>query len=99
MADVRRLPGPRNDAWNWQVLGLCRGMDSAVFFHPDFERGVARATRDATAKALCSRCPVQAECREHALTVREPYGIWGGLSADDRTHILSGPTSPRQPRP
>ena len=25
----------------------------------------------------------------HALAVREPYGIWGGLSEDDREQILS----------
>jgi WhiB family redox-sensing transcriptional regulator len=27
-------------------------------------------------------------CRDHALAVQEPYGIWGGLSEDDRTEIL-----------
>jgi WhiB family redox-sensing transcriptional regulator len=27
-------------------------------------------------------------CRAHALAVQEPYGIWGGLSEDDRAEIL-----------
>jgi len=31
---------------------------------------------------------VIAACRAHALSVQEPYGIWGGLSEDDRTTIL-----------
>jgi hypothetical protein len=31
-----------------------------------------------------SRCQVTAECREHASTVGEPYGIWDGLSAAER---------------
>jgi WhiB family redox-sensing transcriptional regulator len=27
-------------------------------------------------------------CREHALSVQEPYGVWGGLSESDRREIL-----------
>ncbi|KHF45177.1 WhiB family transcriptional regulator [Saccharomonospora viridis] len=27
-------------------------------------------------------------CREHALTVHEPYGIWGGLSESERETII-----------
>ena len=26
-------------------------------------------------------------CAEHALAVREPYGVWGGLSEDEREAI------------
>jgi WhiB family redox-sensing transcriptional regulator len=29
-------------------------------------------------------------CASHALAVREPYGVWGGMSEDDREEILSG---------
>jgi WhiB family redox-sensing transcriptional regulator len=29
-------------------------------------------------------CPVRIQCAEHALRVREPYGIWGGLSEEER---------------
>lgn len=88
MADVRRLPGQLTDSWDWQVHGACRDIDSTVFFHPDYERGVARAARDAAAKTICAHCPVVSQCRAHALTVREPYGVWGGLSAEDRDQIL-----------
>lgn len=28
------------------------------------------------------------ECRRHALRTREPYGIWGGLSEEERAEIL-----------
>ena len=34
MADTRRLPVPVTDIWDWQMRGACRGMDSALFFHP-----------------------------------------------------------------
>ena len=44
------------------------------------------------------RCPVRAECAAHALAVREPYGVWGGLTEDEREELMgrarrSGTTS------
>ena len=33
---------------------------------------------------MCASCPVLTQCAAHALTVREPYGVWGGMSEDDR---------------
>lgn len=88
MADVRRLPGPNTDVWDWQLHGSCRGLDSALFFHPDNERGPSRARRENEAKAICASCPVVDPCRAHALAVREPYGVWGGLSEAERTQLL-----------
>ncbi len=90
MADVSRLPGPNADIWDWQLLGACRGEDPGVFFHPEGERGPARAAREAAAKAICAQCPVINECASHALEVREPYGVWGGLSEDDREAVYAG---------
>lgn len=84
MADVRRLPVPVTAIWEWQMHARCRGMSSEVFFPADRERGPARADREARAKAVCQACPVLAQCRDHAMAVREPYGVWGGLSATDR---------------
>lgn len=91
MADIRRLPGPVADIYDWQIEGACRGMDSAFFFHPEGERGPARARREARAKQVCNECPVLTQCREHALEVHEPYGIWGGLSESERDTIIRGP--------
>lgn len=89
MANVRRLPGPIADIWDWQRLGLCRGRDSSQFFHPDGERGSSRYRREAQAKELCRACPVRAECAAHALAVREPYGVWGGFSEAERLRLLN----------
>jgi WhiB family transcriptional regulator, redox-sensing transcriptional regulator len=88
MADIRRLPGPNADLWDWQLRGSCRGADSSLFFHPEGERGPARAAREAAAKAVCSRCPVQDPCLQHALATREPYGVWGGMSESEREQAL-----------
>jgi len=55
-----------------------------MFFHPESERGLARAERVQRAKQVCNECPVLRQCRDHALTVQEPYGIWGGLDEGER---------------
>jgi WhiB family redox-sensing transcriptional regulator len=92
MADLSRLPGPNADIWAWQLKGACRQADPTVFFHPEGERGPTRLARDLAAKAVCARCPVIAECAMHALQVREPYGVWGGLTEDEREHIYADGT-------
>ncbi|MFD1716611.1 WhiB family transcriptional regulator [Georgenia deserti] len=89
MAELSRLPGPVMDLWEWQYEGACREADPDLFFHPEGERGGTRRRRDAAAKAVCATCPVIEQCREHALQVREPYGVWGGLSEDERLDELT----------
>lgn len=66
---------------------MCR-VDPALFFHPANERGVSRSRRIARAKQICYKCPVLRQCRTHALNVAEPFGIWGGMSEEDRDRIL-----------
>lgn len=87
MSDLTRLPGPVAELWDWQLLAACRGLSVEVFFHPDNERGSARAARDDAAKQVCATCPVRVECRAHALEVKEPYGVWGGMSEDERDEV------------
>jgi len=88
MTEVSRLPGPVADRWDWQLQGLCRELPTEMFFHPEGERGPRRRNRETAAKAVCNTCPVLAQCRAHALAVREPYGIWGGLSEEEREAII-----------
>ena len=101
MADISRLPGPNADLWDWQLHGACRGEDPSLFFHPEGERGAMKMARDNAAKSICGRCPVVKQCAAHALAVREPYGVWGGMTEEEREFILTGrrtaatiPTSP-----
>lgn len=91
MADISRLPGPNADLWDWQLQSACRAFDPDLFFHPEGERGPSRTAREAAAKAVCAACPVLLQCRLHALAVREPYGVWGGLSEEDRDAIYAAP--------
>ncbi|HIW96792.1 MAG TPA: WhiB family transcriptional regulator [Candidatus Corynebacterium gallistercoris] len=88
MPQPHQLPAPTASRWDWQLESACRGMESEVFFHPDGERGRARLNREMRAKMVCRTCPVMEQCREHALEVAEPYGIWGGLSESERAQML-----------
>ena len=70
---------------NWQLRGLCRGNHAHLFFPPStFERKDERQRREIRAKSICQVCPVQADCVDYALDIREPYGIWGGMTESDR---------------
>jgi WhiB family redox-sensing transcriptional regulator len=89
MADTSKLPNPVSEIWEWQASGKCRDLESSVFFHPDGERGFARADRIANAKRICRSCPVIVQCRHHALTAEEPFGIWGGLDESERRTAIA----------
>jgi WhiB family transcriptional regulator, redox-sensing transcriptional regulator len=74
----------------WQYRAACKGLQSHLFFPPNhIERKQERLRRERAAKAICRECPVLNECREYALMVREPHGIWGGLNEYERRQALS----------
>jgi WhiB family redox-sensing transcriptional regulator len=69
----------------WQREAACRGPIAKLFFPPNApESRSARASREARAKAVCRSCAVRAQCLEYAVEIREPHGIWGGLSETER---------------
>jgi WhiB family redox-sensing transcriptional regulator len=75
---------PPPDSKVWQLAGACRESDIDVFFAPDDVSGEERTRRDHAAKAICARCPVRAACLRHAVAARESFGIWGGLTTEER---------------
>jgi WhiB family transcriptional regulator, redox-sensing transcriptional regulator len=77
--------------WQWRLSARCRGEDPSLFFHPEAERGAARKARQRKAKAICADCPVTAECRLHSLRFPETFGIWGGMSEEERDRFLAAP--------
>lgn len=61
-----------------------------MFFPPSaVERKDDRERREERAKAICRVCPVQGPCLEFAVEIREPYGIWGGLTELERRQVVS----------
>jgi WhiB family redox-sensing transcriptional regulator len=85
----RQEPPPISENWSWQLDAACRGMPSAQFFHPWNERGSDRESRIEQAKRICAGCPVIDTCHRHALQAQEMYGIWGGMSEDERMVLLN----------
>ena len=83
----RREPRPEH-LRPWQEAAACRGEDSTWFFAAYDEQRRSRLHREARAKAVCARCPVMQLCRDHALRVEEPWGIWGALTEEERAEIL-----------
>ena len=73
----------------WHLRAACRGPESALFFPPPAaERREDREAREARAKDICLVCHVRQECLDFALRVREPHGIWGGLTEAERRRLL-----------
>lgn len=85
-----------NEHDDWQSRAACRGPQSVVFYPPSYvERRDERREREREAKAICRSCQVRAECLDYALRIREPHGIWGGLSEAERRKVLAGGAVPR----
>lgn len=63
-------------------------MPPEVFFPEDAGR-IGRRAREENAKRICRNCPVVSDCRDHALSTRETYGVWGAMSARDRVKVLT----------
>jgi WhiB family redox-sensing transcriptional regulator len=75
----------------WQAKAACRGQNGYLFFPPShFEKKHEKQQREQMAKAICNRCAVKKECLEYALAIREPHGIWGGMTELERKRLLSG---------
>ena len=58
---------------------------------PAHRPGASRreAIRETIAKGICKECCVRDECLDYAMKIREPHGIWGGLSETERRHLAN----------
>lgn len=71
------------------AVPACDGMDPDLFVGPDGEGRADREAREIEAKAVCSGCPLMADCLDHAMRHPE-VGVWGGTTDDDRRAIRLG---------
>ena len=79
---LRPVPGrpPTTRRGDWREAAVCRGVEVRLFY-PDSGRQAGPA------KAWCAVCPVRGACLEHALTAGERWGVWGGLTEDERRAV------------
>lgn len=83
-----------SDELEWRERAACLPYPSVLFFGLDDNEAPAdRRAREDQAKSICETCVVKQECLEYALTMREPYGIWGGLTEVERKARLRGRAS------
>ena len=69
---------------HWTGKAACRGQQDLFFAPEGFESERAKAVREAQARSLCAACPVQAQCGDYAQQHRAAYGVWAGMSEEDR---------------
>jgi len=62
---------------DWRLHAACADwpLDS---FYGDESNATSQALR------LCKKCPVRADCLNDAMTHNDPYGIWGGMTPEQR---------------
>jgi WhiB family redox-sensing transcriptional regulator len=88
MTVVSKALKPVADHWGWQFEGACNGIETDEFFLEDNMRGKTKRIREVNAIAICNTCPVKQQCLDHALSVPEVYGVWGGMTEEQR-HLLA----------
>jgi WhiB family redox-sensing transcriptional regulator len=72
----------------WWLKAAC-GPEKADLFFPEpgsLSRREWRR-REEAAKEVCAVCPVSEACLVEALLTPEEFGVWGGLTADERARL------------
>jgi WhiB family redox-sensing transcriptional regulator len=64
----------------------CRNNDPEIWF-PVGTVGMALYQTE-HAKTLCHSCPIEEACLAYALSYPETYGVWGGMSEEERRNII-----------
>lgn len=77
-----RMDGHDRD---WRDYAACRGEDPELFFPIGTTGPALRQIEEA--KTICARCPVLRQCLSFAMETGQDYGIWGGLTADERRSL------------
>ena len=67
---------------DWLEAALCKGLH-ADFFFPPLDTKVPNHFY-AVGKHVCNACPVWKECKDYGDSNDEVWGMWGGLSPQDR---------------
>jgi len=75
---ARALDG-HDDAW--MAHAACGGRGDDLFYPSGYLKTAAQVEE---ARAVCAGCPVVGACRQWALEVPEPHGIWGATTPSER---------------
>jgi WhiB family redox-sensing transcriptional regulator len=67
---------------SWREFAACRTMGVEIFYPPAEQDG-------REAKAVCLGCPVREMCLEFAIATGERFGVWGGLTPQERRWLVA----------
>lgn len=68
---------------SWQDKAECASIGGDMWFAEKDEQSTIRE-----AKQICrTSCEVQDQCLAYALAFDEPFGIWGGMTANERRDL------------
>jgi WhiB family transcriptional regulator, redox-sensing transcriptional regulator len=85
MAHLSPLPPVTSANWDWQMKAACRGLGPEYFYGT--QSGNDHRLRERAAKAVCAECPVIETCLAWALSTKESWGVWGGLTVNERIRL------------
>jgi WhiB family transcriptional regulator, redox-sensing transcriptional regulator len=78
--DIKSLPADPSPPDVWQDRASCHGIDPDIFFPTSEEEAGPALT-------YCGGCAIRAECLAWALKNGERYGVWGGLTEQQRRRL------------
>jgi WhiB family redox-sensing transcriptional regulator len=78
--DLKTLPMNPLPPDFWQERAACFGIDPDVFFPVSEDEA-------GPALAFCGSCLIREECLSWALKNGERYGVWGGLTEQQRRRL------------
>ena len=84
----QRLPVPIIENYEWQYEGECNNHDPEIFFLPYGARMSDKRKRIQEAKKICGTCVVVEKCLTFAIETEQEFGVWGGLSEEERRVII-----------
>jgi WhiB family redox-sensing transcriptional regulator len=73
-------------ATDWRAAGACLTADPDLFF--PVAVGAAASPQVSRALLICDGCRVKDQCLDFAMRTREPAGIWGGTTPEERIRVL-----------
>jgi WhiB family redox-sensing transcriptional regulator len=71
---------PEEDEWRHQAA--CAGEETDLFFPVGTSPAAIAQAHEA--KKVCAGCPVRLDCLKWAIDTAQEWGVWGGLTEDER---------------
>lgn len=69
----------------WMDQALCAQVDGDLWYA---DKGDWPTT--IKAKVICRKCPVRVQCLDYALSNNETFGVWGGMTPQQRRDLRRG---------